>query len=68
MAKEKLTFESASKQLDEILQEMENEETGLDKTIELYAKAAELIAFCNKSVNNAQIKIDEINAKLFSED
>ncbi len=68
MAKEKLTFESASKQLDEILQEMENEETGLDKTIELYSKAADLIAFCNKAVNTAQIKIDEINAKLFSED
>ncbi len=68
MAKEKLTFENASKQLEVILQEMENEETGLDKTIELYAKAADLIVFCNKSINNAQLKVDEINAKIFAED
>ncbi len=68
MAKEKLTFESAAKQLDEILEVMSDEKTGLDKTIELYAKAAELIAFCNNSLKNAQLKVDEINVKLYSED
>ncbi len=68
MAKLKMTFENASKQLEEILDEMSDENTGLDKTIELYSKAAELISFCNSEIKKAQLKVDEINVKYYSEE
>lgn len=68
MTKSKLTYESASAQLDEILEQLANDETTLDDALKLYAKAAELIAFCNETLAGAQLKVDEISAKLFAED
>ena len=64
MAKKKITFETASEELDQILRELSQEETTLDRSLELYAQAAELVAFCNETLANAQMKIDEITDRL----
>lgn len=61
--KKNMTFESAAAELDKILAELSNEETPLDRCLALYAQAAELIAFCNDTLQKAQITIDEIDAK-----
>lgn len=62
--KKKITFETASEELDQILCELSQEETTLDRSLELYAQAAELVAFCNETLANAQMKIDEITDRL----
>ena len=62
--KKKITFETASEELDQILRELSQEETTLDRSLELYAQAAELVAFCNETLANAQMKIDEITDRL----
>ena len=62
--KKKITFETASEELDQILRELSQEETTVDRSLELYAQAAELVAFCNETLANAQMKIDEITDRL----
>ena len=49
--------------MDAILAELSDSETPLDRSLVLYARAAELIAFCNETLQKAQITIDEIDAK-----
>lgn len=66
MPKVKMTYESACAQLDEILQKLSDEETSLDDALKLYAKAAELMAFCDETLKTAQITVDEISVKLFA--
>ena len=55
--KKEMTFEAAGTELDA------DSETPLDRSLVLYARAAELIAFCNETLQKAQITIDEIDAK-----
>jgi len=61
--KKEMTFEAAGTELDAILAELSDSETPLDRSLVLYARAAELIAFCNETLQKAQITIDEIDAK-----
>lgn len=61
--KKGMTFEKAGQELEAILAELSDEETPLDKSLVLYAKAAELIAFCNDTIQKAQITINEIDEK-----
>ena len=56
--KKEMTFEAAGTEL-----ELSDSETPLDRSLVLYARAAELIAFCNETLQKAQITIDEIDAK-----
>ena len=58
------TFESATKRLDEILALLSDEQTPLNQSLQLYAEAAGLIAFCNDTLKRAQITVDEIDATL----
>ncbi len=67
MQKEKLTYETASAQLDDIFEKMSSPDVTLDESLKLYAKAADLIVFCNSTLEKAQIKIEEISSKLEKE-
>ncbi|MDL2325267.1 exodeoxyribonuclease VII small subunit [Ruminococcaceae bacterium OttesenSCG-928-A16] len=58
------SFEQAMDELEKILDTIGDENTPLDKSIELYAQAAELINTCNTVLNNAQVKIQEISEKI----
>lgn len=60
--KKNMTFESASARLDEILALLADEKTPLEKSLKLYAEAAELIAFCSDTLKQAKITIEEIDA------
>ncbi len=68
MQKDKMTYEKASEKLDEIFEKMSSEEITLEDSIKYYAQAAELIVFCNSALEKAQIKVEEISAKLQKDD
>ena len=57
-------FEEAMSELETILNKMENEDISLDESLSLYAKAASLIQTCNQQLQDAQIRVDEINQTL----
>lgn len=57
------TFESAGAELEAILAELSDEETPLERSLALYARAAELIAFCDETLKKAQVTVEEIDAR-----
>ena len=56
------TFEQAAAELEALLDTMAKEETGLEESIKLYAKATEYIAYCDDVLKKAQLKVQEIEA------
>ena len=50
--------------LQAILAQMQDEDTPLDKAVKLYAEAAQLIDYCNTTLQNAKLQIDEIDHAL----
>ena len=57
---EKLSFEESLRRLEQIAQTLESGQAGLDESMELYAQAAKLIAFCQKKLDNAQLKMEKL--------
>lgn len=65
MGKNKMAeFEKSMTELEDILQMMSNQDTPLQKSVELYARAAELIMACNQGLEEARVKIQEIDDKM----
>ncbi|MCG8372906.1 MAG: exodeoxyribonuclease VII small subunit [Balneolales bacterium] len=59
--KERLSFEDALKQLESIVKALENEETTLEDSVVLYQKGIELSKFCSDILDNAELKISQVN-------
>lgn len=57
-------FEDGIARLQAILAQMQDEDTPLDKAVKLYAEAARLIDYCNTTLQNAKLQIDEIDHAL----
>ncbi|MGN0983528.1 MAG: exodeoxyribonuclease VII small subunit [Gemmiger sp.] len=57
-------FEDGLNRLQTLLTNMQSEDTSLAESVKLYAEAAELIRFCNDTLNNAKLQIEEIDAAL----
>lgn len=60
-------FEEGLARLQMLLAQMQDETTTLDKAVKLYAEAAQLIAYCNQTLQNAKLQIEEIDAALAAE-
>lgn len=58
------SFEAGLTRLQEILALLSDENTPLAQSIKLYGEAAELVAFCDNSLRDAKLRIDEIDLKL----
>ena len=56
-----MTFESALDRLNEISKTMENPDITLKNAVELYSEAKELVAFCNKSIDEAKLSLEKID-------
>jgi len=56
----KITFESAFKELEEILTKVENNELTLEELVDAFEKGTELSNFCLKKIENAKLKISTI--------
>ena len=54
------TFEMAIKELEKIVQTLENGEIDLDKAIVKYTEATELIKYCEEKLDNASATINKI--------
>ncbi|MBP6609932.1 MAG: exodeoxyribonuclease VII small subunit [Paludibacter sp.] len=65
MAKQKITYSDAQKELELILQELENEkEINMDHIALKVKRAAELIAICKKQLHEIDTELEQIMDKL----
>lgn len=60
---EKLSFEDALIQLENIVRELEASKIKLDDAVEAYEKATALKKFCEEKLKAAQLKIEKINVE-----
>ena len=56
----KKSFEEALKRLEEIAEQMENEETGLESSVKLYKEGVELSVYCADILGKAQQQVSEL--------
>jgi exodeoxyribonuclease VII small subunit len=64
---ETLSFEDALKRLEAIVQQLERGDVPLDRSIDLYAEGDKLRAQCQKRLEDAQARIDQIVASTSGE-
>ena len=57
---EKMTFEQAIKRLEEIVDLLENNETSLDDSVELFQEGVQLSQYCSKKLGNVENKVSKI--------
>ena len=57
---EKMTFEQALKRLEEIVDLLENNETSLDDSVELFQEGVQLSQYCSKKLGNVENKVSKI--------
>ena len=60
MAKKKNNFEDLLKRLQEISDQLEREDVGLDDSIKLYEEGIKLSKLCYKKLSDAELKISEL--------
>jgi exodeoxyribonuclease VII small subunit len=58
------TFEAAQKELEQIVQQLERGETGLDEAIALWERGEELYRFCLGKLDSAQGKIEQLASRV----
>jgi exodeoxyribonuclease VII small subunit len=58
-----LSFEAAFARLEEILERLNSGTISLDDSVKLYEEADQLIAICNKRLNDAERKIEALVKK-----
>lgn len=59
-----LTYEQASKELEQILMELKNDNISIDSLADKVERAAKLAVFCSQKLRTTEEKIDEIIKKL----
>lgn len=53
----KIGFEDAIKRLEEIINKIEDPETSIETSIELYKEAGDLIKLCTKTIDEAELQV-----------
>ncbi len=64
MTDNKIEFEHALQQLEEIMNRMTKDELSLNESISYYAKAAELIKSCSEQLSHAKVQVEEIDTQM----
>ena len=62
------SFEDGLARLQGILDKLQSEETPLAESVKLYDEAAELIRYCNETLNSAKLQMEEIDAALMAQE
>ena len=57
-----MTFEKSVSRLDEIIKLLSDGETSLEDSLKLYSEGAKLIGACQKQLDNARLKIEQLSA------
>lgn len=63
MTKKKLNFEDALARLQKIISEMEQNETPISKSLDLFEEGIELSEFCSNYLKRAEIKVKKLIRK-----
>lgn len=61
---EKITYEDAAKELEEILQNLEGDGVSVDSLAQKVERAAELLAICTERLKATEFKVNEIVSNL----
>lgn len=59
----KKSFEQAMKRLEEIVQQLEQEESSLDESLKIFEEGVELSKFCYEKLNQAEQKLKKLVKK-----
>lgn len=62
--KQPKSFEEGMQRLQELLNILQDDATPLAQSVKVYAEAAGLISYCKQALDDAQLKIEEIDAQL----
>ena len=62
--KQPKSFEEGMQRLQELLGGLQDDATPLAQSVKVYAEAAGLISYCKQTLDDAQLKIEEIDAGL----
>lgn len=65
---DKLNYEQALQELEDILEALESEQHGLDETMAMFERGKELIRHCQQLLNQAELKVSMLEEKNESED
>nr|WP_318000394.1 exodeoxyribonuclease VII small subunit [uncultured Faecalibacillus sp.] len=57
---ENMTFEQAIKRLEEIVNLLENNQTSLDESVELFQEGVQLSQYCSKKLGKVENKVSKI--------
>lgn len=64
MKKPVQSYETAIEELENILEKLSSDTVTLEESVELYARAAEQISFCDKTLKDASFRIETITEAL----
>ena len=59
---EKLTFEEAMKELEELVDSLDKGDASLDEAIAAYDRGSQLKDYCQKKLHDAKMKVETIQA------
>lgn len=62
--KQPKSFEEAMQRLQELLVVLQDDTTPLAQSVKVYAEAANLISYCKQTLDDAKLRIEEIDAEL----
>ena len=62
--KQPKSFEEGMQRLQELLGVLQDDATPLAQSVKVYAEAAGLISYCKQTLDDSQLKIEEIDAGL----
>lgn len=60
---ERPSFENALQRLEDIVSKLEDESVSLEDSIELYEEGTKLSNYCSKILENAELRIEEVNKR-----
>lgn len=60
---QKITFEQAMAELDEIVRKLENGQIPLEEAVKTYERGMELKKICEEKLNAAEMKIEKLTLK-----
>lgn len=66
MTEPELTFETAQRELEQIVERLEHGQAGLDETIALWERGEKLYRYCVDRLDAAQGKIEELARRVDS--
>ena len=59
-----MKYEEAMDKLEKIVSKLEKENIGLDESMKLFEEGTKLADFCNKTLDDAELKITKINNEI----